>query len=61
MAPTERLFSQGALVLNKLRNRMSKDTFEYIMTLKSWGIFKELDIEVEIPREDEFTFNINEF
>ena len=38
-AASERFFSQGALVLNKLRNRMSKDTFKYIMTLKSWGVF----------------------
>jgi hypothetical protein len=28
-------------MINKDRNRLNKDTFEYIITLKSWGLFKE--------------------
>ena len=32
---SERYFSQGALNINKLRNRLNKDTFNYIMCLKS--------------------------
>jgi hypothetical protein len=35
------MFSQGALNINKLRNRLNKDTFNSIMCLKSWGIIKE--------------------
>lgn len=38
-APSERFFSIGALVLSKLRNRMHMDTFEFIMCLKSWGLY----------------------
>ena len=34
-ASSERFFSQGALVINKLRNRLNKDTFNIIMCLRS--------------------------
>ena len=40
-AASERYFSQGALNINKLRNRLNKDTFNYIMCLKSQSIIKE--------------------
>ena len=35
------MFSQGALNITKLRNRISKNTFNSIMCLKSWGVIKE--------------------
>ena len=38
---SERFFSQGALVITKLRNRLNKSTFEKISCLKSQGVFKE--------------------
>ncbi|CZT09918.1 uncharacterized protein RAG0_14526 [Rhynchosporium agropyri] len=41
-APSERFFSLGALIINKLRNRLSKDTFEEISLLKSWGFIFDL-------------------
>ena len=44
-APSEQFFSLGALVINKLRNRISKETFEKIMALKSWGF--TIDTEAE--------------
>ena len=34
-ASSERFFSQGARIINKDRNRLNKDTFEYIICLKS--------------------------
>jgi hypothetical protein len=40
-ASSERFFSQGALVINKLRNRLNKDTFNIIMCLRSWGTIIE--------------------
>jgi hypothetical protein len=40
-ASSERFFSQGALVINKTRNRLNKETFEKIISLKSWGVIKE--------------------
>ena len=46
-ASSERYFSQGALNINKLRNKLNKDTFNYIMCLKSQGIIKE-DKEAEV-------------
>jgi len=36
-----RFFSQGALNITKIRNRLSKETFEIIMCLKSWGVLRE--------------------
>ncbi len=53
-ASSERLFSQGALIINKQRNRLNKDVFEYIISLKSWNIFKdEEEKENEEEKEDE--------
>ena len=40
-ASSERFFSQGALIISKIRNRLNKDTFEKIICLKSWGVFKD--------------------
>ena len=54
-ASSERFFSQGAKIINKDRNRLNKDTFEYIIALKSWGLFnkKEDDLEnKEVELED---------
>ena len=34
-ASSERFFSQGARIINKDRNRLNKDTFKYIICLKS--------------------------
>jgi hypothetical protein len=46
-ASSERFFSQGALIISKLRNRLNKDTFEKIICLKSWGVFKDEEEEEE--------------
>jgi hypothetical protein len=52
-APSERFFSHGALIINKLRNRLNKDSFEKIICLKNWGIIKsEEDISQEIKDEE---------
>jgi hypothetical protein len=40
-ASSERMFSTGALIISKLRNRLNKETFEELISLKSWGIFTE--------------------
>jgi hypothetical protein len=58
-APLERFFSQGARIINKDRNRLNKDTFEYIIALKSWGLYinkenKEEQEEEEGLRENNF-------
>jgi hypothetical protein len=34
-APSERFFSQGDMIISKYKNRLNKDTFEYIITLKN--------------------------
>ena len=49
-AASERFFSQGALIMSKLRNRLNKSTFEKISCLKSWGIFKD---ELEEVKKEE--------
>jgi hypothetical protein len=46
-ASSERFFSQGALIIPKLRNRLTKETFEKIICLKSWGVFKDEEEELE--------------
>jgi hypothetical protein len=46
-ASSERFFSQGALIISKLRNKINKTTFEAIIALKSWGVMKEENQEVE--------------
>ena len=59
-ASSERFFSQGARIINKDRNRLNKDTFEYIISLKSWGLFKEnSDIQVNNNKAVENYFEIN--
>jgi hypothetical protein len=47
---SKRFFSQGALIITKLRNRLNKSTFEKISCLKSWGVFKD-ELE-EAKKED---------
>ena len=61
-ASSERFFSQGALIINKIRNKLSKETFEQIICLKSWGVFKELNKEEreELVNEVENDFFIPE-
>ncbi len=49
-ASSKRFFSQEALIINKQRNRLNKDVFEYIIFLKSWNIFKD---EEEKENEEE--------
>ena len=48
-AASERFFSQGALIITKLRNRLNKSTFEKISCLKSQGVFKD---ELEVKKEE---------
>jgi hypothetical protein len=50
LAASERFFSQGTLIMSKLRNRLNKSTFELISCLKSWGLFK--DKLEEIKKEE---------
>jgi hypothetical protein len=53
LASSERFFSQGALIISKIRNRLTKDTFEKIICLKSWGVFKdEEENSEEIKKKD---------
>ena len=47
-APSEQYFSLSALIIHKLRNRLSKDMFLYIIALKSWGVFREEEEEDKI-------------
>jgi len=47
LAISKRFFSQGALINTKLRNRLNKNTFEKIICLKSWGVFKNEEEEVK--------------
>jgi hypothetical protein len=54
-------FSQGALIINKQRNRLNKDTFEKTLCLKSWGIIKEdkeIIEDIEEKEEDKEVDNI---
>jgi len=37
----------GALIISKLRNRLNKDTFEFIACCKSWGVFKDKEEEIK--------------
>jgi hypothetical protein len=39
-----------ALIISKLRNRLNKSTFEKIICLKSWGVFKDKE---EIIKKEE--------
>jgi hAT family protein len=63
LASSERYFSQGALNINKLRNRLNKDTFNIIMCLKSWGLIieeekeaKAIELEENIREEARFIY-----
>jgi hypothetical protein len=60
LASSKCFFSQGATIIFKDRNRLSKETFEYIIALKSWGLFKEEEEEIisNIISED-FNFKVN--
>ena len=49
-AASKRFFSQGTLIISKLRNRLNKSTFEIISCLKSWGLFKD---ELEEAKKEE--------
>jgi hypothetical protein len=60
-ASSERFFSQGALIISKLRNRLNKDTFEKIISLKSWGVFKDEEEEEERKRIKDLSFEDNLF
>ena len=46
LAASERFFSQGALIINNKRNRISRETFEAIMTLKSWGVIGDEEDDI---------------
>ena len=52
---SKRFFSQGALVITKLRNRLNKSTFKKISYLKSQGVFKE-ELE-EVKKEEKISEN----
>ena len=41
LVASKRFFSQSALIISKLRNRLNKSTFEIISYLKSWGLFQD--------------------
>ena len=56
MAISKRFFSQGTLIISKLRNRLNKSTFEIISYLKSWGLFKD-ELE-EVKREEKKKENL---
>ena len=60
-ASSERFFSQGALIISKLRNRLNKNTFEKIISLKSWGVFKDEEEEEERKRIKDLSFEDNLF
>jgi hypothetical protein len=51
-APSERFFSNGALIINKLRNRLNKDTFEKSICLKNWGVIKKKKVEIELTQKE---------
>mgnify|MGYP001544422141 FL=1 len=36
-APSERVFSNGADILTKKRNRLSPETLRYLLCLRDWG------------------------
>ena len=58
LASSKRFFSQGALIISKLRNRPNKDTFKKIICLKSWGVFK--DKEELKEEEDKINLTLEE-
>ena len=58
---SERFFSQGALIISKIRNRLNKDTFEKIICLKSWGVFEDEEEEDEELGKQEISLEDNAF
>jgi hypothetical protein len=55
------MFSISALIISKLRNRLSKTTFQWLISLKSWGLFiEELIEDEEILKEKEKIKEIGE-
>ena len=66
LASSKRVFSQGSLIISKLRNGLNKETFKKIICLKSQGVFidkeeeeeKKLNIKLS-EEENQFIININ--
>ncbi len=48
-----RFFSQGALNVTKQRDRINKSTFNKIICLKSYGIFKDEDEDEDEKDENQ--------
>ena len=42
-APSERVFSNGADILTKKRNRLSPETLRYLLCLRDWGHLPEVE------------------
>jgi hypothetical protein len=59
LAPFECFFSQGARIISKDKNRLFKETFEYIIALKSWGLFKEEEEIISNIISEDFDFKVN--
>ena len=60
-ASSERFFSQGSLIISKLRNRLNKDTFEKIICLKSWGAFIDEEEEEDKKAKEKLLEEDNPF
>lgn len=53
--PSERVFSNGADILTKKRNRLSPQTLRYLLCLRDWGIVpdaKDSDADDEAKGEE---------
>ena len=50
-----------ALIISKIRNRLNKDTFEKIICLKSWGVFKDKEENSEEIEKKDITLKDNLF
>ena len=61
LTSSKRFFSQGALIISKLRNRLNKDTFEKIICLKSWGVFKDEEENKEKLEKTDISLEDNLF
>ena len=59
MASFKYFFSQGARIIFKDRNRLFKETFKYIIALKSWSLFKKEEeiISNIISKDSDFKAN----
>lgn len=51
--PSESVFSIAGLIITRLRNKLSPDTMEKIMCLKSWGLLDDVLIEMAEVMENE--------